>query len=137
MSAINKISEEMSNIKIPRKNIRNKLCIKNNCNNCNNEALYGPLFQFKIHCIEHKLSKEFSHNNPKCEVKECNENAFYKNLNLKENYPSRCELHKKSNDKNIFESTCINCRKEYVDYNVDENYVLVMLKRKKIKLSRN
>src|SRR5579875_1099830 len=74
---------------------------------CKTRASYGKLFKSKIHCAKHKDNNEYEFNYPKCEIENCNEMPIYTDKN--DNYPLRCEKHKKINDKNVIERPCKSC----------------------------
>ena len=74
--------------------------------NCYIRASYGFLFKSKTHCKKHKNNNEFIKNNPKCEFEKCKNQPCYTDEN---NYPLRCEDHKKEGDKNIIERQCSSC----------------------------
>lgn len=87
-------------------NLVQALCIQNGCTNT---ALYGKLFEARIHCSQHRTKQELR-SNPKCTVNCCKERPFFTNAD--NNWPLRCELHQLSDDKNIVEKLCASCHTE-------------------------
>jgi len=82
--------------------------ISKRCNHpeCTTKAGYGPLFKQKTHCSQHRTLNEYKNNNPSCS--ECKNMPLY--TDKKDNYPIRCEEHKKDNDKNVIEKECSSCK---------------------------
>jgi hypothetical protein len=98
-------TDDMVNIRTERRtgDVKLKLCI---VENCKNKALFGKLYQARIHCSEHAEKNEYKVMNPKCEIEGClTKEVFYSDTN----YPKRCEEHKLDTDTNIIEKNCILC----------------------------
>lgn len=74
---------------------------------CPKQARYGKLFSPKKHCGSHKEPNEYAKNNPKCEHQGCPNRPMF--TDTTNNYPERCEDHKKTNDKNVIERPCKSC----------------------------
>lgn len=94
------------------KDVSNRKCIDKRCDG-ETRANYGKLFGKVKYCAEHKGNNDYERDlmNPRCIEGLCKALPVYGGTN---NYPLRCEEHKKDSDKNIVERECKSCGLSFI-----------------------